>query len=384
MRLPGPRRSRVGGTEASRTGRGGVSGPAVAAMARARGGSGADPAGEPLLRVRDLEVAFETEDGLLHAVDGVSFQVAAGRTLGLVGESGCGKSVSAASILRLVPSPPGRILGGEVHFRGTDILKLPIGQLREVRGNEISMVFQDPMTSLNPVFSIGKQMGEVLKLRFGVDGDEARARAVEMLGMVGIAEPESRISSYPHELSGGMKQRVMIAMALLCEPALLIADEPTTALDVTIQAQILQLIRELQERTGAAVIFITHDMGVIAEVCDEVAVMYAGRVVEQADVVEIFARSRHPYTRGLLESIPRKGIEKKGELPTIEGLVPSLLAPPPGCRFADRCLRRAGLEEPERQRCIEEDPELRVVEGGLVACHFPLGGMRASAGAGVP
>ena len=353
-------------------------------MARTRRDSAvAEPADEPLLRVRDLVVAFETEDGLLHAVDGVSFQVAAGRTLGLVGESGCGKSVSAASILRLVPSPPGRILGGEVLFRGTDILKLPIGKLREIRGNEVSMVFQDPMTSLNPVFSIEKQIGEVLRLRFGVDGDEARARAVEMLGMVGIAEPESRISSYPHELSGGMKQRVMIAMALLCEPALLIADEPTTALDVTIQAQILHLIRELQERTGAAVIFITHDMGVIAEVCDEVAVMYAGRVVEQADVVEIFARSRHPYTRGLLDSIPRQGIGRKGELPTIEGLVPSLLAPPPGCRFADRCLRRAGLDEVERRRCIDKDPELRDVEGGLVACHFPLSGLRASAGAGV-
>ena len=377
MRRPESRTSRGGESDA-------VAGRAVAAIAGARGDSGAEPAEEPLLRVRDLEVAFETEDGLLHAVDGVSFQVAAGRTLGLVGESGCGKSVSAASILRLVPSPPGRILGGEVLFRGTDILKLPIEKLRGIRGNEVSMVFQDPMTSLNPVFSVERQMGEVLRLRFGMDGDEARARAVEMLGLVGIAEPESRISSYPHELSGGMKQRVMIAMALLCEPALLIADEPTTALDVTIQAQILHLIRELQERTGAAVIFITHDMGVIAEVCDEVAVMYAGRVVEQADVVEIFARSRHPYTRGLLESIPRKGTEKKGELPTIEGLVPSLLAPPPGCRFADRCLRRAGLVEAERRRCIEEDPELRDVEGGLVACHFPLGGMPASDGAGVP
>ena len=357
---------------------------AVAAMAGVGGDSGAEPVEEPLLRVRDLEVAFETEDGLLHAVDGVSFQVAAGRTLGLVGESGCGKSVSAASILRLVPSPPGRILGGEVLFRGIDILKLPIEKLRGIRGNEISMVFQDPMTSLNPVFSVERQIGEVLKLRFGVDGDEARARAVEMLGMVGIADPESRISSYPHELSGGMKQRVMIAMALLCEPALLIADEPTTALDVTIQAQILHLIRELQERTGAAVIFITHDMGVIAEVCDEVAVMYAGQVVEQADVVEIFARSRHPYPRGLLDSIPRRGIERRGELPTIEGLVPSLLDPPSGCRFADRCLRRARLGAAERRRCIDEDPELRDVEGGLVACHFPLSGMRESAAAGVP
>ena len=334
---------------------------------------GPGPAGRPLLEVRDLEVAFETEDGLLHAVDGVSFGIDAGRTLGIVGESGCGKSVSASSILRLVPIPPGRILGGEVLFRGSDILKMPIGELRAIRGNEISMIFQDPMTSLNPVLSIEKQVCEVLKLRFGIEGDEARTRAVAMLEMVGIAEAESRITSYPHELSGGMKQRVMIAMALLCEPALLIADEPTTALDVTIQAQILHLIKELQERTRAAVIFITHDMGVIAEVCDEVAVMYAGRVVEHADVVEIFARSRHPYTRGLLSSIPRKGVEKKGELPTIEGLVPSLLAPPPGCRFADRCARRAALGELERRRCVEEDPGLRTVEGGLVACHFPLG-----------
>ena len=347
----------------------------------------------PLLQVRNLEVAFETEDGLLHAVDGVSFQVDAGRTLGIVGESGCGKSVSASSILRLVPSPPGRILGGEILFHGIDILKLAVKELPTIRGNEISMVFQDPMTSLNPVFTIEKQMGEVLKLRFGMERDEARKRSIDMLHTVGIAEPESRITSYPHELSGGMKQRVMIAMALLCEPSLLIADEPTTALDVTIQAQILHLIRELQERTGAAVVFITHDMGVIAEICDEVAVMYAGRVVEQGHVVEIFKASRHPYTKGLLDSIPRKGVEKKRELPTIEGVVPSLLAPPRGCRFAERCGRRRGLGEAKRRRCAEEDPGLREVGAGLVACHFPLevpsgrpvrGTPEASAGGGAP
>ncbi len=327
----------------------------------------------PLLQVNRLEVAFETEDGLLHAVDGVSFQVDAGRTLGIVGESGCGKSVSASSILRLVPSPPGRILGGEILFHGVDILKLSIEELPDIRGNDISMIFQDPMTSLNPVFTVEKQMGEVLKLRFGMERTEARERSVEMLHTVGIAEPEARISSYPHELSGGMKQRVMIAMALLCEPKLLIADEPTTALDVTIQAQILHLIKDLQERTGAAVILITHDMGVIAETCDEVAVMYAGRVVEQGEIREIFARSRHPYTKGLLESIPKKGVAKKSELPTIEGLVPSLLQPPEGCRFAPRCVKRETLGEMDQRRCYDEDPRLHPEGDGLVACHFPLG-----------
>ena len=370
----------------------GVTGPAMASRDSPGRIPGAGATNGPLLQVRNLEVAFETEDGLLHAVDGVSFQVDAGRTLGIVGESGCGKSVSASSILRLVPSPPGRILGGEILLHGIDILKLPIEELPAIRGNEISMIFQDPMTSLNPVFTVEKQMGEVLKLRYGMERDEARRRAIDMLRTVGIAEPGSRIASYPHELSGGMKQRVMIAMALLCEPALLIADEPTTALDVTIQAQILHLIGELQERTGTAVIFITHDMGVIAEICDEVAVMYAGRVVEQGDVVEIFKRSRHPYTKGLLDSIPRKGIEKKGALPTIDGLVPSLLAPPLGCRFAERCDWRSGLGEAEQRRCAEEDPGLRAVGGGLVACHYPLevppaaaaGAREASAGGGVP
>jgi len=331
----------------------------------------ADP---PLLEIDDLQVAFETEDGLLHAVDGVSFQVDAGRTLGIVGESGCGKSVTASSILRLVPSPPGRILGGAVRFTGADILRFTSEELSNIRGKEISMIFQDPMTSLNPVFTVERQMREVLALRFGLGKAEARERSAEMLRTVGIADPEERLAAYPHELSGGMKQRVMIAMALLCEPRLLIADEPTTALDVTIQAQILHLIKDLQKRTGAAVIFITHDMGVIAEICDEVAVMYAGRVVEQGDVVEIFERSKHPYTKGLLESIPKKGTSKKSELPTIEGLVPSLLDPPDGCRFAPRCAKREKLDEADQHRCFGEDPRIRSVGDGLVACHFPLGG----------
>jgi peptide/nickel transport system ATP-binding protein len=346
-------------------------------------GSPAGLADPPLLEVEGLKVAFETEDGLLHAVDGVSFQVDARRTLGIVGESGCGKSVSASSILRLVPSPPGRILGGEIRFAGVDILGLAPEELSNIRGNEISMIFQDPMTSLNPVLTVEKQMGEVLKLRFGLDRAEARKRSAEMLRTVGIADPEERLTSYPHELSGGMKQRVMIAMALLCEPRLLIADEPTTALDVTIQAQILHLIRELQERTGAAVIFITHDMGVIAEICDEVAVMYAGRVVEQGHVVEIFERSRHPYTKGLLDSIPKKGVSKKSELPTIEGMVPSLLDPPEGCRFAPRCSKKRKLGESDQRRCSGEDPKLRSMGDGLVACHFPLDEVKSNSVEGV-
>jgi oligopeptide/dipeptide ABC transporter ATP-binding protein len=327
-----------------------------------------------LLEIDGLEVGFVTEAGFVHAVDGVSCGIDAGRTLGLVGESGCGKSVTAASILRLVPSPPGKITGGAVRFRGVDLLKLPIGEMPRIRGKDIAMIFQDPMTSLNPVFTIGKQMDEVLKLRFGLEGEPARRRSAEMLSTVGIADPLSRLTNYPHELSGGQKQRVMIAMALLCEPQLLIADEPTTALDVTIQAQILHLIKELQKKLGAAVLFITHDMGVVAEMCDEVAVMYAGRVVEQASVIDIFERSRHPYTRGLLQSLPQRGAPKKSELPTIEGVVPSLLDPPIGCRFADRCPKRKSLSGAEQKKCFAEDPHLRAYEKSLVACHYPLAG----------
>ncbi|MBM3779164.1 MAG: ABC transporter ATP-binding protein [Acidimicrobiia bacterium] len=327
----------------------------------------------PLLDIQNLSVGFDTDAGLLRAVDGVSLSVEAGRTLGLVGESGCGKSVTAASILRLVPSPPGRILGGSIRFDGVDILRLPGDELAAIRGQRISMIFQDPMTSLNPVFTVERQLGEVLALRFGMDKAAARTRSVEMLRTVGIAEPETRLRSYPHELSGGMKQRVMIAMALLCEPKLLIADEPTTALDVTIQAQILQLIRDLQRRTGTAVIFITHDMGVVAEMCDEVAVMYAGRIVEQGDVVPIYEASEHPYTRGLLTSIPGKSVTRKSVLPTIEGVVPSLLTPPPGCRFADRCSRRRERSEAEQARCTREDPQIEPKRQNRAACHFPLG-----------
>ena len=327
----------------------------------------------PLLDVDDLRVGFDTEAGLVHAVDGVSFSIAAGRTLGLVGESGCGKSVTASSILRLVPSPPGRILGGAIRWGGVDILRMPSQDLSTIRGKEIAMIFQDPMTSLNPVFTIERQLGEVLSLRFGLQGADARSRSVEMLRTVGIAEPEARLTSYPHELSGGMKQRVMIAMALLCEPKLLIADEPTTALDVTIQSQILSLIKELQQQTGAAVLFITHDMGVIAEVCDDVAVMYAGRIVELGEVEPVFERSEHPYTKGLLRSIPRKGVARKSELPTIEGVVPSLLDPPQGCRFAERCWRRTQLTAAEQERCLDEAPVLDQKAQSLAACHFPVG-----------
>ena len=328
-----------------------------------------------LLEIDRLAVGFDTEAGLLRAVDGVSLRVVQGRTVGLVGESGCGKSVTAASVLRLVPRPPGRILSGEVRFAGRDLLRLPTEELSEVRGQEIAMIFQDPMTSLNPVFTVEKQLREVLTLRFGLGRTSARERVVAMLRTVGIPDQESRLGSYPHELSGGMKQRVMIAMALLSEPRLLIADEPTTALDVTIQAQILHLIREFQKDTGAAVLFITHDMGVVAEMCDEVAVMYAGRIVEQGEIGEIFGRSRHPYTRGLLRSIPRKGTQRKSDLATIEGAVPSPLDLPAGCRFAPRCWKRKQLGTAEQARCFEDDPALEPkAGGGVAACHFPVTG----------
>lgn len=327
-----------------------------------------------LLEIDDLAIGFTTEAGLLRAVDGVSLRLEKGRTLGLVGESGCGKSVTASSILRLVPSPPGKYLGGQIRFNGTDILALPAKDLPKIRGKDIAMIFQDPMTSLNPVFTIEKQLGEVLALRFGLDKHAARARSIEMLGTVGIPEPEQRIGAFPHELSGGMKQRVMIAMALMCEPQLLIADEPTTALDVTVQAQVLNLIRDLQKRMGAAVLFITHDMGVVAEMCDDVAVMYAGRIVEQGNVYAIFKDAQHPYTKGLLRSLPHKGGAKKAELPTIEGVVPSLLNPPAHCRFADRCWKRKRLRESDQKRCFSEDPKLRPAGESFAACHFPVGG----------
>ncbi len=319
-----------------------------------------------LLEIEDLRTEFATDEGTVRAVDGVSFSVEAGRTFGLVGESGCGKSVTALSILRLVPDPPGRIAGGRIMWKGCDLLAQPAAAMPEVRGREIAMIFQDPQTSLNPVMTIGRQLGEVIARRLGVRGDAARRRAAEMLARVGIPDPALRLASYPHELSGGMRQRVMIAIALLCTPGLLIADEPTTALDVTIQAQILALIGTLQRDTGAAVLFITHDMGVIAEVCDDVAVMYAGRIVERCTVGELFAHSRHPYTRGLLGSIPRRGLTKDAPLPSIEGVVPSALGFVAGCRFADRCSAC-------QARCREETPPLGAVAPGHdVACHFPF------------
>lgn len=325
-----------------------------------------------LLEIDRLAVGFDTDAGLVHAVDGVSLAVEAGQTLGLVGESGCGKSVTAASILRLVPMPPGRYLGGAIRFDGTDILAMPRDALPALRGRDIAMVFQDPMTALNPVFTIERQLREVLALRFGLGAAAARDRAAQILGAVGIPDPTARLDVYPHELSGGMKQRVMIAMALLCRPRLLIADEPTTALDVTVQAQILHLIREMQRETGTAVLFITHDMGVIAEMCDAVAVMYAGRVVERGAVVDVFEAPRHPYIEGLLASLPRRGRSRKSALPTIEGTVPSLLDPPAGCRFAARCGHRRELDSGSARRCVEEDPAMEEAVDHPVACHFPL------------
>jgi oligopeptide/dipeptide ABC transporter ATP-binding protein len=331
----------------------------------------------PILSLRSLVTELRTQEGRFNAVDGVSFDLHAGEVLGIVGESGCGKSMTALSILGLVPSPPGRIVAGEVWFEGRDLVRLPERELRRVRGAAISMIFQEPMTSLNPVFTVGEQILETLRHHERIGRRAARARAVELLARVGIPSPAERLDAYPHELSGGMKQRVMIAMALLCEPRLLIADEPTTALDVTVQAQILHLMRELQRRTGAALLFITHDMGVIAQMCDAVAVMYAGRVVERRPVVSLFEGARHPYTRALLDSMPRKGVAPKVLLPTIEGSVPSLLEPPRGCRFAGRCRHHRGLAEVARRRCREHDPPLVPDADGWVACHHPLGGASA-------
>ena len=297
--------------------------------------------GAPLLAIENLKTHFFTRDGVVRAVDGVCYTVGAGETLAVVGESGCGKSVTALSILRLVPSPPGRIVGGAIRFQGIDLLGLSDAEMREIRGNEISMIFQEPMTSLNPVLTISRQIGETLILHQGLDGRAAEARAVEMLRLVRISEPERRARQYPHELSGGMRQRVMIAMALACNPKLLIADEPTTALDVTIQAQILDLMRELKARIGAAIILITHDLGVVAEMAQRVIVMYAGRKVEEASVRDLFRRPKHPYTLGLLASIPRLGATlgraDAPRLAEIPGVVPSLREPIIGCAFAPRC-----------------------------------------------
>ena len=294
----------------------------------------------PLLEVQDLQTFFHAEGNVARAVDGVSFAVGAGETLAIVGESGSGKSVTSLSILRLVPIPPGEIAGGRVLFRGRDLLALPEPEMRHIRGNEIGMIFQEPMSSLNPLLTVGEQIAEVVRLHQGLGRTAARQRAIEMLGRVNIPDPERRAREYPHRLSGGMRQRVMIAMALACRPALLIADEPTTALDVTIQAQILHLIRALQIEMSMSVLFITHTLGVVAQVADRVAVMYAGRIVEQGDVRTVFAAPLHPYTRALLRSIPRVeavGRDPSHRLLSIPGQVPSPVALPPGCSYAPRC-----------------------------------------------
>jgi peptide/nickel transport system ATP-binding protein len=321
---------------------------------------------EPLLQLDALQTHFATSEGLVRAVDGVSFSVARGEMLGVVGESGCGKSVTAMSILQLNPVPPTVYAGGRILFRGRDLLKLSEPELRRVRGNEIAMIFQEPMTSLNPVFTVGDQIGEVLQLHKGMDEKSSREATIALLREVGIPSPETRVDTYPHEMSGGMKQRVMIAMALACRPALLIADEPTTALDVTIQAQILDLLAAMRRETGMAILLITHSLGVVAETCENVVVMYAGRIVERAATAELFARPRHPYTFGLLQSLPEAHVLGERRLREIPGTVPSPLAWPSGCRFRTRCFKA-------QARCASEDPALRPDgQGHLLACHFPV------------
>lgn len=289
-----------------------------------------------LLEVRNLKTYFETEDGTVPAVDGVDFWLDKGTTLGIVGESGCGKSVTSLSIMGLIPNPPGKVVEGEILFEGEDLLKKSEAEMRRIRGNEISMIFQEPMTSLNPVFTIGNQIMEAIILHQKLSKADARAKAIEMLRLVGIPSPEKRIDEYPHQLSGGMRQRVMIAMALSCNPKLLIADEPTTALDVTIQAQILDLMRKLRDELGTAIMLITHDLGVVAELCEQVVVMYAGKIVERGDVKTIFARPTHPYTLGLLGSIPKLNSDQR-RLQAIPGVVPNPAFMPKGCRFHPRC-----------------------------------------------
>src|SRR3989454_1302474 len=313
-----------------------------------------------LLEVTDLRTHFQTRTGLVRAVDGVSFYLERGELLGLVGESGCGKSITALSIMRLI-APPGRIVGGEIIFDGKNLLKLSDAEMRQIRGDDIAMIFQDPMTSLNPVFTVGEQIAEALRLHRNLSRKAARAAAIEAMREVSIPDPARRVDDYPHQLSGGMRQRVMIAMALACDPKLIIADEPTTALDVTIQAQILELLDELRENRELAVLLITHDLGVVAEVADRVSVMYTGRIVEDSSVEELFARPKHPYTEGLLRSVPKLSsatAAKAERLETIEGTVPSPTDLPPGCHFAPRCPHRM-------PRCTEEEIPLYDLEGGV-------------------
>ncbi|MDA0256541.1 MAG: ABC transporter ATP-binding protein [Chloroflexi bacterium] len=315
-----------------------------------------------LLEVKDLRTYFFTQEGTVRAVDGVSWDLDEGETLGLVGESGCGKSVTALSILRLIPNPPGRIVDGEIIFEGRDLLKVSNSEMRHIRGNRIAMVFQEPMTSLNPVLTIGIQIVEVIRLHMGLEAAEARARAVELLEMVGIPEAQRRIDDYPHQFSGGMRQRAMIAMALACNPKLLLADEPTTALDVTIQAQILDIIARLSRELGTAVVLITHNLGVVARYVDNVNVMYAGKIIEKGSVTEIFGAPRHPYTVGLLRSVPRLDALEHERLVTIEGQPPLLIAPIAGCPFEPRC-------DWAIDKCVTDPPQLEEKSAGhFAAC----------------
>ena len=320
--------------------------------------------GTPLLEVKNLKTQFFTQDGVVKAVDDVSFYVMPGETLGVVGESGSGKSMTGLSIMRLIPNPPGKIVNGEVTFNGRDILKMSEEQVRSIRGNDIAMIFQDPMTSLNPVLTINRQISEALQLHMGMNKEQAKRRSIELLQMVGIPNAEERVGQYPHQFSGGMRQRVMIAMALSCNPKLLIADEPTTALDVTIQAQILDLMRTLQNETGTGVIMITHSMGVVAGMADRVQVMYAGHIVETASTEEIFANPRHPYTVGLMKSIPRLDARNKEKLQPIRGLPPDLIDLPDMCPFVPRC-------NYAREKCEQKNPPLiQVAPGHMSTCWF--------------
>ncbi len=317
-----------------------------------------------ILSVRDLKTYFQTEDGVVKAVDGITFELEKGETLGIVGESGSGKSVTNLSIMRLIPEPPGKIVGGTIVFNGIDVRKLPIDEVRKIRGKRIAMIFQDPMTSLNPFLKISTQLMEVTRLHLGHTKKEAYQHAIKMLKTVGIPDAESRVDSYPHEFSGGMRQRVMIAMALSCDPELLIADEPTTALDVTIQAQILELIKDLRTRMGTSVILITHDLGVVAGMTDKIIVMYAGKVFEQAPTGELFATPANPYTKGLLKSVPDPAHEEGTELYQIPGLPPDVAHLPPGCPFAERCYR---VEEICRR---DFPPFIQINENHHSLCHF--------------
>src|SRR4051812_39386354 len=350
---------------------------------------------QPLLDVKDLRIAFKTERGQVRPVQGVSFSIYPGQTVALVGESGCGKSVTSLSVLRLIPSPPGKVLGGEILLEGRDLLKLSEPEMRKVRGKDVAMIFQEPMTSLNPVYTVGDQIVEAVTLHQKVSARQARGIAEEALREVGIADPQKRLDTYPHQLSGGMRQRVMIAMALACRPKLLIADEPTTALDVTIQAQILELLRKIQKQTGMAILLITHDLGVVAENADVVAVMYASKIVEFAGVEDLFERPQHPYTEGLFRSMPKLGAYAQ-RLETISGTVPNPARFPQGCKFHPRCPRtraiaeeapandktliRAGDESAEVMKvCCTNEPNLREVRARQwAACHYADGYERAA------